>query len=242
MIIEPQPQLEQRVIGGIDAVKARNGVKDNPPMGFVVGSFGRQRDRAETYGRAISGPMDGRIIHDVTIECGLYVDIELDGSCGDAASQLFQQIISVLGFCGCIVEMRDACLRHNAIPAVTREPLLVDEPEGRHAEIRLLRKARRAWLRRLYKGERSRVRSQKCRGIAGCQAEEIEKFLASSGGKAICRVAYDVGVNMLVQMKTDRESVGIRIRRIVGNGRKAGSVREPHGCRSLTALDVRRAS
>src|SRR5215467_2019346 len=127
-------------------------------MQFVVWRFRCQHNRPQMNRRAIGGPMDGGIIHDVTVACNLYVDVEPDGARCDAASQLLQQVIDVLGFGGCIVEMLDACLRHNAVSAVTSEPLLVDEPEGRHAEIRLLRKARRAWLGRLYKGERSRVR------------------------------------------------------------------------------------
>jgi len=114
--------------------------------------------------------------------------------------------------------MVHARFRRNVIPAVPREPLLVDKSEGRHAKVGFGRETGRTWLGRLHERERGWVWSQKCRRIPGRQgSEKIEKFLPRSSREAVRRVAHDVSMNAISEVKTERESARIRIGKVVGN-------------------------
>src|ERR1700730_10023970 len=85
--------------------------------------------------------------------------------------------------------------------------------------------------------------SKKRRRIASCRgSQQIEELLASSGRKAVRRMAHDVGVNVIGEVETDRESSRIRIGSVVGNQRKTGRVGESQGYRSRIAREVWRAS
>src|SRR5215467_12818855 len=129
--------------------------------------------------------------------------------------------------------MLDACVRYNPIPPVAREPVLVDKSESCHAEIGFLCKACRIWLGCLREGQRGRVCSKKRRRIASYHgSQQIEELLASSGREAVGRVAHDVGVNVIGEVETDRESSRIRIGSIVGNRRQTSRVGESQGYRS----------
>jgi len=114
--------------------------------------------------------------------------------------------------------MFHARFRRNAIPAVPRQPLLVDKSEGRHAKVGFGRETCRTWLGRLHECERGWVRSQKGRRIPGRRgSEKIEKFLPRSSREADRRMAHNVSMNAIGEVETNRESPRIRIGKVVGN-------------------------
>src|SRR5262249_12068351 len=139
--------------------------------------------------------------------------------------------------------MLDDGVRYNPIPAVAREPVLVDKSEGCHAEVVFLCKTCRIWLGCLREGQRGRVCSEKRGWIASCHgSQQIEELLASSCREAVRRMAHDVGVNVIREVETDREASRICFGSVVGNRRKPGGVGKSQGYRSRIAREVRRAS
>ena len=62
----------------------------------------------------------------------------------------------------------------------------------------------------LYRGWRRRPRT-----AGACGAEKFEKLFAGVGWEAVRRVADDVCMDMLCQVKADRKSVGTGVRIVV---------------------------
>src|SRR5260370_14072406 len=103
--------------------------------------------------------------------------------------------------------MLHARFRRNAIPAVPREPLLVDKSEGRHAKIGFGRETCRTWLGCLHERERGWVCSQKGRRIPGRRgSEKIEEFLPRSSPEAVRRMAHNVRMNPIREVGTRCEA------------------------------------
>jgi hypothetical protein len=64
----------------LDAVDARNWVKDDPTMSLVIGGFRHQLNGAEVNEGSIARPMNRGVIHDVLIISGLDMNVEADGA------------------------------------------------------------------------------------------------------------------------------------------------------------------
>src|ERR1043166_3453092 len=98
-----------------------------------------------------------------------------------------------------------------------RASRLVDESKGRHAEVRFSCETSRARLWGLHKRQGGRVGSEKRGGIASRHgSQKIEKLLTGANRKSVGRMAHDVGVNVIPQVETDRQSSRVRVRDVVG--------------------------
>src|ERR1700741_2243954 len=108
--------------------------------------------------------------------------------------------------------MLHARFRRNAIPAVPREPLLVDKSEGRHAKIGFGRETSRTWLGRLPERECGWVGRQKGRRNPGRHGSaKIQQFRPRSSREAVRRMAHGVSMTAISEVETDGESARIRI-------------------------------
>ena len=96
--------------------------------------------------------------------------------------------------------------------------------------------AKLAGLRRLYERQRRRMSAEKSlhRGrrrrpwAAGARgAQKFEKLFTGVGREAVRRLTDDVRVDVLRQVKADRESAGIGVRIVVGQHGNACRIREP---------------
>ena len=89
--------------------------------------------------------------------------------------------------------------------------------EGGHAKISFGCEARGIWLRRLHESERGRVCSQKGRWIAGRHSShELEELLARSSWKTVCRMIYDVRVDVISECNRIASSRGFRTEALSG--------------------------
>jgi hypothetical protein len=208
--IDGGAQLKQRVIRGFDAVHAGNGVEDDLLLlQLVVHGLRGQNYRAEMNYRAIGGPMNGRVIHNVALTGDLYQDVEPDGARRDALRKFFEKIVGILALGGSVVEMLDAGSRRNVVASVPRHAILVDKAERRDAEKGFSRKADGVRLGRLNEREGGRMCAEEglngswgTGGLAarGRGTQEFEELLAGSNREAVGGMADDVGLGSLSGM------------------------------------------
>src|SRR4029077_10653274 len=143
------------------------------------------------------------------------------------------QIVGVLAPGSRFVKVFDTGLRRDAVASVPGDSVLVDKTERCHAEIGFFGEAGGTGLRRLDKSECGRMcaekdlyRRRRRLGLTarGGGTQEFEELLTGSSGEAVCRMADDVGVNVIGQMEADSQTARICIGIVVGNDREPRGV------------------
>src|SRR5580704_4468485 len=103
--IDRGAQLQQRVVGWIDSVHARDGVEDRPFLLVrVVSGNGSQSNGAQIQQGPILGPLLGGIVDVVAVIRQLQYDAQLDRSLGDFFFELIEQKVRALGRGGGIAQ------------------------------------------------------------------------------------------------------------------------------------------
>src|SRR5690349_2394107 len=105
---------------------------------------------------------------------------------------------------------------------MTTIAVCVGELERCDREVILAGKARRRGLWRFLESPRRWMRGHKCSDDfrmtsrrSRCRLKELQKLLTGSDGKSICRVANNIGMNMLIKMKSDCNSMRCGVRVII---------------------------
>ena len=246
--IEGLPELEQRIVAGLDPVDARDWVEDDRFLRLrVVRRHRGERDPAERNEWPVLGH---RTVASSTTSPSRAVCTTtwkpIDPASVRRASSSKRKFAPFAE--ACVAQAFDARIGDEPVPSVTAHAVLVDEAHGCHSEIRLPREARRGRLRLQERPCRGSIADEGVDGRrgrlgrgGGCQrTQELDELLPRAHGKAVLRVGDDVGMNVLGQLEANGHAAGVR----VGSSRSdpnARGVREAGDHGGGRPVGVRRA-
>jgi hypothetical protein len=213
--------LEQRVIGGFDALHARDGIKDDMLLLLIVISdnFGKRQGANMDTG-TILGPVDGDIVDHILVVGDLGVQLERDGSAVDSLRELVEEEAVGFSLEGVVVEVIDAGIGQDEEAPEPSCSLAVDELECGEAKVGLSRETGGRRLRSLHEG--------KCRWVGGEEGldrgggggglcgggkgiKELEELVARASGKGGGGMGDDISMDAGSEVEADGKSTGISV-------------------------------
>src|SRR5215475_13899042 len=169
-------------------------------------------------------PADSRIILDVAVLCQLYENPKPHWLPAHTGRDLIEKEVRRLRCGRSVVQIFRADKRQHAIPAVSARASGIRETKCGHCIIRFPCKARRYRLGRLDECQRGGMLAKELldgvrvwtgRIRRDQSVEEFQKLLHGARWEAVHRVRHYVGVNVLSEMKANREAARTGILRVI---------------------------